>query len=57
MNFEIIDTEIVEGVIVRKKAGTKAYQHIRKRKLMPLPGVTTLRDRIKHFRVDIGMIW
>ena len=57
MNFDIYDTEIVEGVIVRKKAGTKAYQHIRKRKLMPLPGVTTLRRRIKHFRVDIGMIW
>ena len=56
MKFELLYAEIVEGVIIRKKAGTKAYQHIRKRKLMPLPGVQTLRDRIKHFRVDIGMI-
>ena len=48
--------EVVEALILRKKAGQTAYQHMRKKLMMPLPSLTTLRRRIKGFRVERGMM-
>ena len=49
-------SDVVEALVLRKKTGTRAYEHIRKRLMMPLPSVTTLRRRIQHFQVDKGVI-
>ena len=48
--------EIVQCLILRKKIGTKNYEYMRKQQMMPLPSSTTLRRRIKHFHVDLGLI-
>ena len=49
-------SEVIEALVLRKKTGTRAYEHIRKRLMMPLPSVATLRRRIEHFQVDKGVI-
>ena len=48
--------EIIEALILRKKWGTSGYKHARKCKSMCLPSITTLRERIAHFRVSTGHI-
>lgn len=40
--------EIVEGLILRSFS-RRAFQFVRKKKLLPLPGVSTLRSWIKNF--------
>ena len=48
--------EIMEALVLRKMAGTKAYEHLRSHHMCPLPGVTTLRRHISHFRVTRGLL-
>jgi hypothetical protein len=46
--------EIVQGLVLRQMS-TKAYKYIRRAKLMPLPGISTLRLWIEGFKVEEGL--
>ena len=48
--------EIVDALVLRQKIGQKGYQFIRDRNMAPLPSVSTLRNRIKHFKVEAGIL-
>ena len=50
-------SEIVEGLVLRKKIGSNNYDHIREKNLSCLPSLATLRERIAHFNVNPGMLY
>jgi hypothetical protein len=46
--------DIINGLILRGFS-RRAYHYLRKKKLLPLPGVTTLKTWIKNFRCNPGV--
>ncbi len=42
--------------MVLKALGTRFYNFIRKKKLLPLPGDSTLRHWIRHFKCEPGIL-
>ena len=47
--------EIIQGLVLRN-ISKRAYKFIRKTKMMALPGLSTLRRWIRHFKVEPGLL-
>ncbi len=47
--------DLVLGLTLRGLS-KKAYKFLRERKLLPLPGLSTLKDHIKHFTCPPGIL-
>ncbi len=47
--------DLVLGLTLRGLS-RKAYKFLRERKLLPLPGLTTLKDHIRHFTCPPGIL-
>ena len=49
------EEDIVNGLILRSFS-RRTYQHLRQKKLLPLPGLSTLRRWVKNFQCQPGLL-